>query len=228
MRGHGPSCYNTHMSLRTNKQITEDMFESKKQRAKKELEEYSDNIHKKLTDYFERSNRIWKDDENLKKVMFTVAAGALSVYASLGTNHSNTLTNLGFFLLAFSMVFSLASKVFAPQILLHSNANLGLLNIELEHKRLDDLISQVDQKNDRIPIFIAKKNLEIYEDLLRKDKNKYRSVNDKIEQFLHKINLDAQIVSDSQKYSFILGIFVISLSLITPVLGTLFTLIFKR
>lgn len=179
-------------------------------------------MHDKLSKYYEDNHKTWEDDDTFKKALFTVAGGTLSIYAALGAATTTSFASIGFFLIALSMVFSIASKLFTPQGIIHSDAELGLMGLNFDEKELKEIKENVDNEKNKIEISLAESSLKSYVSQLQSDKKKYAPVANRFEKILRWLHVDVQILSDWQKYSFMLGVIVIALGLITPTVQSMF------
>lgn len=181
-----------------------------------QVQNFSTQINDRITEYYKRKNRIWKDDDDFKKTLFTIAGGTLTIFASIGLGNTPTLVNIGFFFIALSMACALVTKVFAPQTLIHSDAVIDLIGIKFDENRLADLNKHVDSTKN-ITLSLAENSFARYKEQLIEDKKKYQKLSDKGEQLLRKLNLEVQVISDWQKYLFLIGILLIATSILIPV-----------
>lgn len=186
----------------------------------KRLNDYPSNISKKLNRYYKYCQKIWRDDDKFKRQLFALSGGTLTIFASLGVGNSSPLTVFGFFLIGLSMVCTLISNLFSPQTLIFSEAKMEKDSIKFDEKDLDDIIGNIDPSKNSALISIAKGSLDHYKNQLSFDIKKHHKISESLEPILRSLRLDVQIISDMQKYLFLLGVLLISF-------GLLFSLLLK-
>jgi len=205
------------MKLTTNDNLTKSLEEAMQPVWEKQLEVFYEEMNNKLSEYYKSNKDIWKEDENFKKTLFTIAGGTLTIFASLGANNSPPLMNVGFFLVALSMICGISTQIFSPEIRIHSDANIGLSALEFDEKRLAEIKSHIDQSKNTTAIMLADFGLKSFKDQLLADKNKYNRLSTNLEKMLRRLKLDIQKISNWQKYIFLIGVLIIATSILIPI-----------
>ncbi len=197
--------------------------ESMKPYWEKRLSDFPNTISSRLKQHYKESHKVWREDDKFKKLLFTISGGTLTIFASLGLPEAAPLTILGFLFIGASMICAVLSNLFSPQTVIYSDAKMDKDWLVSDKKDLKEILSNVDQIKNKFEIQFAENSISHYENQLDYEIKKYQKISDSLEPILRKLKLNVQIISDYQKYLFLLGIIFITLNLLTVIYSKLFT-----
>lgn len=180
----------------------------------KRLTDFPNTINKRLSRHYKESHKIWREDDRFKKLLFTISGGTLTIFASLGLPSASPFTVLGFFFIGISMICAVLSNLFSPQTVIYSDAKMDKDWLLSDNKDLKDIISHVDPLKNKFEIQFAEDSLSHYVSQLDFEINKYKKISNSLEPVLRKLKLNVQMISDYQKYFFLIGIVFITLNLL--------------
>jgi hypothetical protein len=196
--------------------------ESMKPYWEKRLSDFPNTINNRLKQHYKESHKIWREDDKFKKLLFTISGGTLTIFASLGLAEAAPLTILGFLFIGISMICAVLSNLFSPQTLIYSDAKMDKDWLVSDKRDLKEILSNIDQIKNKFEIQFAENSISHYENQLDYEIKKHQKISDSLEPILRKLKLNVQLISDYQKYLFLLGIIFITLNLLSVMYGKLF------